>query len=164
MSGFVRPADWLRQLFTSSQTGPVNPTSVSDDVSLVQPYDGGGYPLFNPEQWALEVTTTPAAAAATTSLFTCPDTSICRVLAMAAVKTAGVAPDVHFRVETAVISLAISVSQTLPAVEQIGFAPTCPIIGPGHKITGRHFGGDGSTIVVYRLYLVVVPLGTVFTV
>jgi len=163
MSGFVRPADWLRQLFTSSQTGPVNPTSVSDDVSLVQPYDGGGYPLFDPGEWAKQVTSATTAAS-TTALFTVPETSICRILAASAVNTAGVAPDVHFRVATATASLAISLSKTLPAVEQEGFEITCPIVGPGHQITGRHFGGDGSTIVIYRLYLVVVPLGTVFTV
>jgi len=163
MSGFVRPAEWLRHLFTSSQTGPVNPTEVSDDVSLVQPYDGGGFPLYDPGQWAKEVTSATSAAA-TTVIFTVPATSICRILAAAAVLSAGVAPDVHFRAVAPTASLAISASQTLPAVEQIGFSIFCPIIGPGHSISGRHFGGDAATIVIYRLYLVVVPLGTVFSV
>jgi len=162
MSGFVRPANWLRHLFTSSQTGPVNPTEVSDDVSLIQPYDGGGYPLFDPGEWAKD-STSATGAAKTTALFSVPDDKIARILSASIVHTAGVAPDVYFRVETPQFSMGISENLTaLADAEDQGFQIHSPIIGPGHNLVGRHFGGDGSTVIIFRLYLCVVPIGTVF--
>lgn len=55
MSQFSRRARWLRQLFTQSVSpAQSDPSVVSDDVSLVQTYDGGGVgisePTFPPER------------------------------------------------------------------------------------------------------------------
>lgn len=163
MSGFVRPAPWLRRLFTPSQTAPVNPIEVSDDVSLIQPYDGGGYPLFDPSQWSSEVVSV-AGAAATTVLYTVGAESVVRLLAAAGILSAGVVGSLHLRVEAGAISLAISPNVATPAVEQVNLPLQCPVIGPGHIISGRHFGGGAATVVTWRLYLVEAPLGTVFRV
>jgi len=49
LSQFSRRARWLNQLFTSSVAPQVSdPSQVSDDVSLVQPYDGGGIAIAIP--------------------------------------------------------------------------------------------------------------------
>jgi len=63
LSQFSRRARWLAQLFTPSVTpNLVNPTSLSDDVSLVQQYDGGGIGMAEatfPPQRDADVDATP---------------------------------------------------------------------------------------------------------
>lgn len=163
MSGFVRPADWLRHLFTSSRTAPVNPVEVSDDVSLNQPYDGGGFPLWDPGQWISTVTSV-AVAAGETTLLTVPDNQIARILGVSAQLSAGVAPTVHLRVisqSNARVGLSPLVLMLASARRQSIELQT-PIIGPGHLLSGAHFGGDVLTKVAWAVYFVQAPIGTVF--
>jgi len=163
MSRFNRPASWLRFLFTPSQTKAPNPGELSNDVSLNQPYDGGGFPLFDPSQWAFTVKSATIASA-TTDLFTVPEDEIVRILAVAASVAAGVAPNVN-SFATTQNNTRVSLSAPLLLVangQRTGLTQLCPIIGPGHVFAGHHFGGDAATIIDWWVYFVRAPLGTVF--
>jgi len=87
MSKFARPASWLRQLFTQSRTGFANPSILSQDVSLTAPFDGGGFPLYDPDMWG-KTATSVAEAAGTTAVYTVPANQISRILALSAHKSA----------------------------------------------------------------------------
>lgn len=159
MSRFARPAGWLRQIFTPSQTGQPNPDSVSNDVSLVQPYDGGGYPISD----VLDMFTvnTVVAAQANTTILTLNQDQIGRILALTAVLLAGVAPTVQFMNQGAFGSV-ISANMTPVVTEYTAVEFWCPILKPGHQLRGRHFGGDAATQVTYIVHVAVAPVGSVF--
>lgn len=164
MSGFVRAAPWLRQLFTSSRTSQANPTTLSDDVSLIQPYDGGGFPLFDPGQWAVTIDSA-AVAAATTNLLTVPAGNIARLIAVSAAHVAGVAPTVFAMARVPSLNeLAITAQVTLSNVERFNLPLQCPILIAGQQLQGRHFGGNAATVVRWVFLHVLAPLGTNFTV
>lgn len=159
-AGFVRPAPWLRRLFTPSQTSPVNPTRVSDDVSLTQPYDGSGWPLYDPGQWVI-LTQSAVGTPKTTVIETVPIDRICRLLAVAVILNAGVAPSCQLQAGVA-ITLSVGAPVVVHATEMSSVPSNTPIIGPGHSIRGRHYGGDAATQVTWYLYRVLAPIGTVF--
>jgi len=161
MSQFARPAGWLRQLFTQSQTAQPNPTILSNDVSLVQPYDGSGWGLWDPGQWIANVTSATIAAD-NTAIMTCPVGNIRRILAVSAQVTAGVAPAVYLWVSAQAGE--VGVGDVFAAIANRFVSLDCkiPILGPGHVLTGNHTGGDAATIVNYRCYFVQAPLGAVF--
>jgi len=162
MSGFARPAPWLRQLFTKSQAGQSEPGERSDNVSLTAPYDGGAYPLANPGEWGAFVTSLVGATGDTT-IITCPLTAICRVLAVSPVRVAGVQPSCHLNfTPQSGTEIGGSDTITLVGTERQGMQIYCPILGPGHVLAGRHFGGDAATQVRWDIYFVQVPLGSVF--
>lgn len=163
MSKFSRPASWLRQLFTPSSTGWREPGELANDVSLVQPYDGGGFPLLDPGQW-VTVVNSSAAAADTTVILNLGNLEYGRILAAGVNRTAGVLPSCSIQVFDQ-NGFGITVSdRILIAVngEREGFQLFTPIIGPGHSIRGRHFGGDAATILEWIVYVVRAPLGSVF--
>jgi len=163
MSRFVRPASWLRWLFTSSQTSPVNPVEVSDDVSLVQPFDGGGYPLFDPGQWGLAVASATAASG-TTTVLTVPANTICRLLAASVTLNAGVAPSTYFAVvPEGGDSIGISPLETgVLTTFHLSAELRCPILPPGAVLSGRWLGGDAATNLNWHILYVLAPIGSVF--
>lgn len=161
MSGFVRPADWLRQLFTSSQTGPVNPSVVSDDVSLTQPYDGAGLYFTPGPQWFVQKDSAVGAATGTI-LFTCGDTQIARVLAISASMKIATLASCQSQIRGPTGGpVATGASVSVTSNEHFSI-PSIPILGPTHQLEGRAFGGGAATVIEWRVYLVVAPLGTVF--
>jgi len=166
MSQFTRPSDWLRQLFTPSRFGWNPPSSVSPDVSLVQPYDGGGYPTSPIGQYIIEPTNTPAAAGNMNAVQIVGPEQICRVLSVSCRATAGVLPRVFFFVRDSALTLsAVSISETItmPALNETqGFRLDCPIIPPGHNLGMNWVGGDVLTALTAICLVSVAPLGSVF--
>jgi len=163
MSKFSRSSSWLKQLFTPSTTGWREPGELASDVSLVQPYDGGGYPIQDPGQWMTKVTTA-AVAVDTTVILTLGDNEIGRILGASVNRNLGVKPSCSLQIfDQNGNSLVVS-DRILIAVngEREGFQIFSPIIGPGHSIRGRHFGGDAATVLEWLVYVVRAPLGSVF--
>lgn len=162
MANFARPSSWLRQLFTPSHTSQPNPDRVSDDVSLNQPYDGGGFPLWDEGQWASFVDS-GVFSASDTNLLTVPENQICRILAVSAELRAGVAPNAYVKVAGASqVVISQWASPIPPVVQRICIPLFTPIIGPTHTLIGSHHGGDAATVVRWAFYYVLAPLGTVF--
>lgn len=163
MSRFVRSASWLRHLFTPSHTAQPGPVEVSDDVSLVQPYDGGGYPLFDPGQWSLAKNSL-VGVSSVTKIYTVPSDNIVRLLGLSATRVAGAAPDCNAEVETPNgINTGLGIQVTGVGSTFLHHIPaSSPILGPGHILLGRHLGGDASTVVQWNLYFVQAPIGAVF--
>jgi len=160
MTKFSRSSSWLKGLFTPSQSKFPNPGILSDEVSLVQPYDGSGWPLWDPDQWFLSITSATIAAAATT-LLTVPDDFVARILAVSARTTAGVAPSARIFVGGPLINVGLGDLQLLTATPQV-MPVQSPIIAPGHRLRGDHVAGDAATIVIYSVYFVQAPMGSVF--
>ncbi len=162
MTSFVRPAAWLRQLFIQSRTEHVNPSRVSDDVSLVQPYDGSGWGIPDPANWAREATS-GVGISATTTIYTVPVNRVARILAVGVHWVAGATFNSHLRVQSGTDIIAVSNDVTVPITgENIGYDVRTPVMGPGHVLSARHTGGDASSQAVYSLYYVECPIGTVF--
>lgn len=150
-------------MFTSSKTGPVNPIEVSDDVSLVQPYDGSGWVMANPAEWFAQQTGA-AAAAGSTNLFINDLENVVRILAVSCSLTAGNAISALMMVTVpgALGDVAIGSVAAITSTEHILVPTQSPILGPGHTLVGRHFGGNAGSIPQWRIYLVQAPIGTVF--
>lgn len=162
MSQFVRPAPWLRHLFTPSKTRAVNPSEISEDVSIVQPYDGSGWPLMPEGEWGKSFVTV-AIAAADTELLATNNREIARILAVSVARNAGVNPVCYVSVEVGGTErIALTARFTPTDGIQTPFTLVSPIIGPNQVLIGHHLGGDAATVVAWRLYAVVVPIGTVF--
>ena len=164
MSEFVRPADWLRQLFTPSRTEWITPNRVAGEVSLVQPYDGGGFPLYDPAQWGASVTSIVGASGLTTVL-TVPTNRICRILAASVILAAAAAPSTYWSVQSPGTNVAVGISQVeTGALTTFHLAArlNTPILGPNSVLHGRWFGGDVTTQVTWNCYYVFAPIGSVF--
>lgn len=161
MSRFTRSASWLRFLFTPSHTPQPGPVEVSDDVSLNQPYDGGGYPLFPSGQWRAEGAAA-AGASRLQTLITVEANQICRVLAVSCNLTAGVAPDCVVVVQASGNDIVLSETAQNVGADFVGLDMHCPIVGPGHLVRGRHDNGDAATVIQWQIYYCLVPIGTVF--
>lgn len=163
MSTFSRPSDWLRQFFTPSRFGWNPPSQVSDEVSLTQPYDGGGYPVAPANQWFYE--DSPAVGAAGNStLVTMGEDEYGRILACHVAVTAGVLPTVQIECDLAGAQL-VTLSETItPAVlsDRYGIEVYCPILPPSRSLIFRWDNGDAATACNFRALVAVVPIGTVF--
>ncbi len=167
MSQFARPADWLRQLFIPSRTGWRPPGRVSEEVSLTQPYDGGGFAIWPVGQWVTASVTAVAAAAATTGVIAAStNEQVTRILAAKVQATAGVLPSVNlhiFRQGTSTNPIPISELLVISILtEHVPLTLNSPIIPPGHEVRLRWFGGDAATIVECSLLICTAPLGSVF--
>jgi len=130
---------------------------------MVQPYDGGAFPLLNSAQWSTTVTSA-AAAAAQTVLITVGEKELGRLLGVSAVLNAGVKPIVSVQVfDQNGLATTISPSPLMGATpERVGLQIFCPIIAPGHQVLGRHSGGDAATVIKWNLYMARAPLASVF--
>jgi len=161
---FSRRARWLPELFTPSVVPTTAyPDKVAQDVSLVQPYDGGGIVLPDPGSLFTQVDSAAAALDNTVLGATSPN-EVARIYSVAAHVTAGVAPSVLIQLANvedpnkySVVSLT-----RLAIAEAQGLECFCRMVPPNCTINGRHYGGDGATIVQWNSFIAFVPIGTVF--
>jgi len=165
MSQFSRSSDWLRTFFTPSRTGWQPPGRVSDEVSLVQPYDGGGYPTFPPGAWI--ATTTPAVGATqTANMVVLDDQTVGRIMCLGFSFIAGVRPSLIGRILGPVANLACPITETKVSAEPVGQVEAlqhfCPILPPGHTLEIRWYGGDAATQLILRAVVCEARIGTVF--
>jgi len=166
MSGFTRPAPWLRQLFTSSRTGSQSPANRSDDVSLIQPYDGGGYPSAQvgvAKCFFQGGVATPAAAGGEV-FYTCPANTVVRVVGLGVALAAGNAP-------TSLIAVSDETNTYVPITgvitpvtnDYLSFGViTCPILTPGMELELRWYGGSATTDHDIKWAIYSAPIGSVF--
>lgn len=163
MSQFVRPAAWLRRLFLQSRTKHINPSRVSNEVSLVQAYDGGGWGMVPGTDWGVTVDSA-VAAAGSTSILTVGEDEIFRLLGICVSLLAAAAPTLAIaRVQIAVSNEAIAVSETLVTVDtELRALPgiSTPILPPRSILTGKHSGGDATTKVQWAVLGLRLPLGS----
>lgn len=163
MSRFARRARWLQELFTPSVRPTTSyPDSYSDDISLTQPYDGGGWGMQDPEETIFQVTSV-VAAVATTLLFATPLDSIARLIAVSVNANLGVVPTFsHLQIRSPGVGFtcACAPSPVLVAGELVAYVPTLKILMPGYELLGRYIGGDAATQLIYRIAVTTLPLGT----
>jgi len=164
MSSFVRPAEWLRQLFTQSRTSWTHPSQVSNDVSLVQPYDGGGLSFQ-----ARYFTVAPAAGLTGTAILTTiPANSVFRLLGIEWETTAGAGtPVCRVLAEDMLGSqCAICTNHTFGTALNRPESPDNimgKVLGPSTIIRFEYFAaGDAATVVSCTIYGILAPQGTVF--
>jgi len=159
---FSRRANWLTHIFTPS----VRPTSrfpdrYGDEVSLVQPYDGGGVVIPEPSTTQLQVVSATAAAA-TTALFTTGRDEVARLYCVHANKQAGVDMTgiLVCNNETSLImgiSPRFAIDSNSNAIQ--AFATVIP---PAHTVSLEYFGGDAASRATIRVMFLRAPAGTVF--
>jgi len=164
MNKFTRSAPWLRQLFTPSQTKSSNPGSLSEDVSLVQVYDGGGFNFLSSAMWAVRVDSTPAGATDTTDILTAGPEELVRVFSVSINEEgASTTPDCIIRVRVA--ATATPAVSGLLAVLGNGVVPpdfiSNLVLPPGAVLEGLHFNGGAGTVIRYRAYFNRMPVGAV---
>ena len=165
MSLFVRPAPWLRQLFTPAHTPQPNPGTLSEDVSLVQPYDGSGWAIPNPET-TVRSFTAPAGAQGNNTILTMGATDVGRILGISVNLNAGAAPT-HANAAVRAPGTNLNCPITDVVVPVTGIFIGLPhlassVILPRLQLEGSHIGGDAATILIWRVYIAICPIGTVF--
>jgi len=159
MSQFSRPARWLRQLFTPSATGFQEPGTLSTDVSLIQPYDGGGYPF----ETRVQRDTQAAVAANTVTIISANINEIIRLMGLSILVTAGTIPTIFFLVLLDGVELAISPRTVISAInQQNSVIHNTPILPPEAALQVSWAGGNASTVVRSEVLFVRAPIGTVF--
>lgn len=165
--GFSRPAAWLRQLFTYSGAGGArDPNSLSNDVSLVQPYDGSGWGFHPPAETIFQYDSS-VGATTDTVIFTVPATMVRRVLALSFDLLAGAAPAAVYLFASipAVAGQNVQITQSLQTlISGRVESPDhhSPIILPGIEVHILVSTGNASTQVRCNMMAVEAPLGTVF--
>jgi len=161
MSGFTRPAPWLRRLFTPSQRFD-EPGILSDDVSLVQPYDGGGYAL---DQNTIKIISliSNVGAAQNTPLVVPGANQVVRVVCVGVFLMAGASPTLtNLQLVAGSLRSVSSPGIAVIPPNRIFVDNRAPILVPGISMDGSHIGGDASTQLRWEVYLLRVPIGTVF--
>lgn len=166
MSQFSRRARWLNFLFPASVAPQLtDPGTVSEDVSLTQPYDGGGFSLADVD-W-FHFITGPAGAIGSFVVFTIPPGFMFRWMAADGQTLAGVTPQGLFRITAtsggpssgeirATDQVVIPTGGIIMPLREIRMVP------PSSNINFFYNGGDAATIVIARIYGALVPVGTVF--
>ena len=187
MSQFSRRARWLEALFPPSVAPrAADPTLLSDDVSLVQPYDAGGYgfrkitfpdsvgptlvEITEPELSIRDMLTT-IGAVTSTDLFHIQENLICRILSASFIRVAGAAVAV-FRLKVRAQTgsgvsehdcmIAPSIDATTLPNSRTHIPLTTPLILPGTQVQLQMNTGDVATQYRVTFYMVVAPLGAVF--
>ena len=161
MSRFVRPAAWLRQLFTQSSNQYVNPSQVSNDVSLVQPYDGSGWGLPDPGQM-IKQATSGVGSPTEILVYTVPANRIARLLALSIQRIASTDyTRAYFSAELG--GMRVGVSSIIATVGvDLGLQVYCPVLPPGAILRGQASGGAAGSTIKCTALVVEVPIGTVF--
>ena len=164
---FARGASWLFQLFTASDSQPrKSPSSFSNDVSLTQPYDGGGIPLANVDGM-LDQRDSAVGVTWQDSLFSSGPGEIIRVYAVSALVIASTSPDANLFVYNPVTLKRSIVGSTIVGLsttmgEPFNLAGGPLLMAPGLELRGEYKGGGAATQVRFYWYIARAPLGTVF--
>jgi len=169
VAGFSRRARWLNGIFPASEAPQIqDPGTRSDDVSLVQPYDGSGWGLNqDPEEWTFQGgnSGTPGSAG-TFILVQVPLGFIFRILAASGRFTVGNNPNIGIQLgRPSNRSILIGrVSQgDMPGIAlSTPVALNTPIVPGGWDVTGFWDNGDGLTVVEINVMGILAPEGTVF--
>jgi len=168
LSQFSRRARWLNQLFTASRAPQSqDPNSVSDDVSLVQPYDGSGWGIMDPGQTIVNVQS-PLGAVGLTQISAVGRRTIARLLGVGVFHAAGALPtDVKLYLLGQDNNFSVAIGRlydkpmlTTPMRNPMQFQS--PMMPPGTILQGHHTGGDAATLVQYTALIMQAPVGTVF--
>jgi hypothetical protein len=168
LSQFSRRARWLNSLFPASVLPKISdPGVVSDDVNLVQPYDGGGYGFADSSELVTRVTGVVGASGGFVILTTSAE-EIFRLISADHVTVAGGLPDVWMIViDNEGGGDSVHITQKIQA-QPIGASQILPlqggpvVIGPNMTITTQWTGGDAATQISFGIYGFRAPLGTVF--
>lgn len=163
MSQFSRRARWINQLFPQSKAPQVqDPGLVSDDVSLVQPYDGSGW------GFALETQRTLALVGPNqfVDAFTVDENEVVRFITADCLWLGlGVAPT-EFVAQmidlTALFGVNIATNVIPPSAQPQQYPNLVPIIPPNTRVQLAAIGGDALTQVTFGWSIIRAPLGTVF--
>ena len=169
MSQFSRRARWLNVLFPSSVAPRAqDPGRFSDDVSLIQPYDGGGFGLSAADDgdwWHFALSA--VGAADDFVIFTVPDGFIFRWMAGDASTVAGNNPNGNFAVQaiTPPFSGAIAASvNVIISGTVVSRQIEIPIVGPFSEIRFEYANGNAATQILARIYGALAPVGSNFNV
>jgi len=167
LSQFSRRARWLNALFPQSVAPATrDPAQRSDDVSLVQPYDGGGYG-YRISAPVVRTAIQTGALGGIIIINTSQD-EVYRIESMDSVMIAGARPTVFIIVidEGSLDSVNISGSILAPGVGASQLMPDLhpTVIGPNMSVNCQWFGGDVLTQLTFGVYGFRAPLGTSFQV
>lgn len=169
MSQFSRRAKWLNILFPASVAPQVvGPDRVSEDVSLVQQYDGGGYNFNDVQQTFYTAQTSPPGASGEVTILTVPDDQIFRLMAAHTFNIVGsggaMFSGIFLESPTGSSRAAYIDRGNPPVVSQgaLAFRVGNVVAGPGVLIRGNFSNGQASDVAQYNIYGFLAPLGTVF--
>ena len=188
MSQFSRRARWLKQLFTPSVSPATqDPTQRSDDVSLVQQYDGGGlaiadtiFPVIHDASGApLEIREpeisirdfqSKVGITTVSDLFNLGDDLVARIWAANFTLTAGIGAEINYLTVTAPTGSGVGnhlwvfsnpFNNVTSPGDQRRFIHD-PILPPGMQMNFFSTGGDASSSGRLTIAMIVAPVGTVF--
>lgn len=163
MSQFSRRARWLNDLFPASVAPPSrDPHTLSEDVSLVQPYDGSSWDLINPDAW-ITTLTLAVGASGNEDILRVDDRNILRFLCCDVILLAGLAPtSFRIRVTANGVEEVAVTGNVIPLTDGTPIRALSPIIGPSSRLRAIYFGGDVLTQIRVNIYGLEVPLGSVF--
>lgn len=163
MSLFSRRARWLNDLFPASVAPQSSdPSRLSEEVSLVQPYDGSGWDLVNPDDW-ITTLTLAVGASGNENIRRIDDRNVFRFLSVDVILVAGLAPtSFRIRVTANGVEEVAVTGNVIPLTDGSAIRPVSPIIGPSTRILAVYVGGDVLTQIRVNLYGLEVPLGSVF--
>jgi hypothetical protein len=143
-----------------------DPGIVSEDVSLVQDYAGGGYGFADASDLVTVETGVVAAQGGFVILRTSPE-EIFRLISADHVLLAGGQPDVWMIViDNGGAGQSVHITQKIQG-QPVGASQMLPlagpvVIGPNMTITTQWTGGSALTQVTFAIYGFKAPLGTVF--
>lgn len=170
MSQFSRRARWLNVLFpASSAPRTADPGTVSDDVSLVQPYDGGAWPIPEASSW-ITLRDSPVGATGLTTIVTLGPDEVFRFFQMHAFNL--IDPAANFQPQAVVpgsvplTAAALSDSRATTGIAGTNVVPNnmnrAIVLPPGMRLQVSHFGGGVATQLRYVIYGCRAPAGSVF--
>lgn len=168
MSQFSRRAKWLDFLFpASSLPRTKDPGDVSEDVSLVQLYDGGGVAVPPMEEWFFGPVLSGVGVAKTTAVLSVPVGKVYRLFGASCFTLQGIGPKVSLVVSQAAASGGVVLSRetVAPAVGNgsVNLIER-PVVLPARSfLYVPHFDGDANSAISIVTYGAMSPAGSAFT-
>lgn len=190
MSQFSRRARWLNQIFVPSVAPTTaDPSVVSDDVSLVQTYDGGAIGIANPSfplirdgaaagagvplliespEVAIRAYLSPVGININGDMFSLPTGLYARILAFNTNLNAGLSPTAQWEtvnVPTGTPGGGFQVNITKRKVVTVSIAESrglmFNLLPPGMMLKSHHTNGDASTQLRHQMLWIVAPVGMI---
>lgn len=166
MSQFSRRARWLNQLFPQSAAPQeTDPGIRSDDVSLVQPYDGGGIAFQDIGTFCRRFVI-PTGITDTIDMILNDANTVFRVYALHVQQLLGTDASVAVYIMSpngdSVYVAWQDVLQASTRAQPFDKQADFKILGPGQTLTAQTLGGGADSSFGVGVYGVSAPLGTVF--